>query len=216
MKEKNFFLLLMIAKGGGVEGEFVSSTSKIARTSGLSQQSVSRKMRELAKKGFISLESSPLGVKAKILEQGKKVLLEHHAELLSVFSKQKTKKLTGAVQSGLGEGKYYLSFKQYTNQIKEKFGFESFAGTLNLLVDEAELVAFKKNLEEIYLNGFVTKERGFGGLKAIKIKVNGKINAALVFPDRTNLPPNIAEIVAPTYLRKKFDLKDGDKVTIEA
>src|SRR3989344_677273 len=102
MPEKNFFLLLLVAKHGGLEGEFVSSTSKIARETGLSQQSVSRNLRWLFTSGYISLQASPLGIKAKILERGKKFLLEKHSDLSEVFSKTKSKKISGKVQSGLG------------------------------------------------------------------------------------------------------------------
>lgn len=214
--EKNFFLLLHIAKNNGLGGEFVSSTSKIAKEFGISQQSASRKLRSLAKLELISLQSSTSGVRAKVLEKGKKILLEHFAELSGLFSKSKTKKLFGAVQSGLGEGRYYLSFKQYSQQIIEKLGFDPFIGTLNLQVSEPELVSFKNGLEEIYINGFSTKERSFGGLRAFRVSVNGKVDGALVFPDRTNLPPNIAEVIAPIGLRKKFGLKDGNKVFVEA
>ena len=216
MPEKNFFLLLLIAKHGGVEGEFVSSTSKIANATGLSQQSVSRKLRELAKQQFIALQASPAGVSAKLLEKGKKALLEKYSDLSEIFSKTKAKKIFGTVQSGLGEGKYYLSFKQYVYQLKEKLGFEPFLGTLNFSVDEAELSSFKKALKEIYINGFATKERSFGGLLAMKVKINGKILGAVIFPDRTNLPPDTAEVIAPINLRKKFELKDGDKIALEA
>jgi len=216
MSEKNFFLLLFVAKNNGLKGEFISSTSKIAQVLEISQQSVSRKLRLLSKMGFISLQTSPEGVSAKVLEKGKMVLLEQYSELSNIFSKAKTKKLVGIVQSGLGEGKYYLSFKQYSNQIKEKLGFEAFVGTLNLDVQEAELLQFKMNLEEIYIDGFSTKERSFGGLKVFKTKINSKVNGAMIFPDRSSHPSNTAEIIAPINLRKKFGLKDGDKIFVEA
>ena len=50
----------------------------------------------------------------------------------------------------------------------------------------------------------------------MKVKINGKILGAVIFPDRTNLPPDTAEVIAPINLRKKFELKDGDKIALEA
>lgn len=214
--ERNFFILLFIAKKNGLEEEFVSSTTKIALETGLSQQSVSRKLRELKEQGLIETHSSTQGVRARITPSGKKLLLEQHSELKELFSKNTSKKLFGKVQSGLGEGKYYLSFKQYSLQIKEKLGFEPFIGTLNLSVSEPEILSFKKNLEETCVEGFKTKERSFGGLKAFKVKINSKIDGAIIFPDRSNLPPGTAEVIAPVGLRKKFGLKDGDKIFLEA
>ncbi len=148
---------------------------------------------------------------------GKTILLNSLSQLQEIFSTdKKPKKLFGSVQSGLGEGKYYLSFKQYSDQIKEKLGFYPFAGTLNLKVNEADLNPFKKSLHETYIEGFSTPQRNFGGLKAFKLKINGNIDGALVHPDRSNLPATTAELIAPIWLRKKFNLKDGDKVFVEA
>jgi riboflavin kinase len=216
MPEKNFFLLLHVAQKGGLFGEFRSSTSAIARETGFSQQSVSRKLRELAAMKLITVSSSPFGVHAKITAEGKRVLLEKHRQLNELFSPAQKKKMSGMVQSGLGEGKYYLSFKQYSDQVKEKLGFSPFIGTLNIKADEHELENFRANLAEIYLDGFNTAERSFGGLKAYSVKINSKVNGAMIFPDRSHLPGDTAEIIAPLQLRKKFSLKDGDKIIIEA
>ena len=40
--------------------------------------------------------------------------------------------LNGTVQSGLGEGAYYMSLRPYTDQFLEILGFSPFPGTLNV------------------------------------------------------------------------------------
>ena len=53
MKQTDFFLLLLIAKKAGLNNQFHSSTSEIAKQSNLSQQSVSRKLILLEKNGLL-------------------------------------------------------------------------------------------------------------------------------------------------------------------
>ena len=142
------------------------------------------------------------------------MLESHLLELQTMFSGQKQKSLKGIVESGLGEGKYYLSFPQYKKQVIEKFGFEPYPGTLNLRVSEAELDFFREHQGEEILAGFSTEERTFGGLRAIPVKISGKISGALIFPDRSAHPKTIAEVIAPFYLRKKLGLADGSIITV--
>ncbi len=210
----DFFLLLLLAQKGAVSGSIFSSTSKLSKELLLSQQSVSRKLSALKEKGLIELSSSSKGVHVKISEKGRKELLETFSHLKTVFEKQKQKSFSGVVQTGLGEGKYYLSFPQYQKQINEKLGFEPFPGTLNLKAEPVQIEHFWHGMKEAYISGFKTSERTFGGLKAFPVKINGKIDGALIFPDRSNNPKGVAEIIAPIFLRKKFGLKDGSKVTI--
>lgn len=212
----DLFLLLFVSKRGALFGKIVSSTSMMATELGISQQSVSRKLRKLAQKGLIELSSSTYGVSVSVTPKGKKLLESHLLELQTMFAGQKQKSLKGIVESGLGEGKYYLSFPQYKKQIMEKFGFEPYHGTLNLRVSEAELDFFRQNQVEEIIRGFATKERTFGGLRAIPVKISEKLNGALIFPDRSAHPKTIAEVIAPFFLRKKLGLSDGAILTVYA
>lgn len=207
-------LLVFVSKRGALFGKVVSSTSMMAAELGISQQSVSRKLRKLAQNGLIGLSSSPLGVTVSVTPAGKKMLEGHLFELQAMFSGQKKKSLKGIVESGLGEGKYYLSFPQYKEQIAEKFGFEPYPGTLNLRVSEAELEFFRTTNGEEIITGFATKERTFGGLRAVRVKIGKDIAGALIFPDRSAHPKTIAEVIAPVYLRKKLGLADGSILTV--
>ena len=210
----NFFLLLELAKKGALTKKIFTSTLSISSNTGISQQSVSRKIRELFLQGFIDVSSSPKGITVVVTQNGKKELLLVFGDLENVFSKKKDKSFKGTVESGLGEGKYYLSFPQYQKQIEQKLGFVPYAGTLNLRTNNHDLDLFKQGAQENIIDGFSTKERTFGGLKAYKIKINDTITGGLVFPDRSNNPREIAEIIAPIFLRKKMNLKDGATLKI--
>jgi len=127
---------------------------------------------------------------------------------------KKTSCLKGEVVTGLGEGKYYLSFSQYSNQFKKKFNFVPYPGTLNLIVSLEDLESFLTPLTPNYIRGFQNKERSFGGLTAYEIKINDVTKGALIIPDRTTHEKNQVEIVSTPFLRKKFSLKDGSIVTV--
>ncbi len=66
----------------------------------------------------------------------------------------------------------------------------------------------------IKIEGFKTKERTFGEVKAFKCRING-IGGAIVIPQRTHYPKNVIEIIAPVKLREVLGLKDGDWVEVE-
>lgn len=210
----NFFLLMHFAKKGAVSNRVGTSTLMASRELSISQQSVSRKLNELAAGGLIELSSSPKGVQVSITQRGKKLLLENLDLLSGIFSKNHKKNFNGIVESGLGEGKYYMSFPQYQKQIEKKLGFKPYFGTLNLKVSEHELSFFVKNQKIAVIEGFSTKQRTFGGLRAIKVKINNVLNGALIFPDRSTHPKNVCELIAPVYLRKKFSLEDDSVVSV--
>lgn len=211
---ENFQLLLFLAEKGGLFTAIKISTAKIAQHFGISQQSASRKLRLLAAGNLISLSATPVGSKVQLTEQGIAALKKQFAELQQLFEKKKASKLVGAVKIGLGEGKYYVARKPYLTQFKESLGFTPFFGTLNLIVDLDELHSFLAGMQPILIEGFETRERSFGQIKAFKALVDGKQQAAIIFPERSTHPENEIEVIAAINLRKKFGLKEGSKVTI--
>jgi riboflavin kinase len=214
MESEDFVLLLHLARKGGISGKFETSTSRVAKELNTSQQTISRKVRRLAGQQLIESRASPNGIEVSFTEKGRKLLNEKYLELQGIFSAKKIQGIEGKVVTGKGEGKYFLSFEQYSGKITEKFGFKPFLGTLNLQVEQSRLEQFSASLDKIYIEGFELPGRTFGGLYAAKIIINNEVEGALVFPERTNLPKNIAEIIAPINLRKKFSLKDGNKVKL--
>ena len=213
LPEKDFSLLLFIAKKS-LNSLFHASTSEIALELNSSQQTISRKLSVLSEKGLIERKVLASGNSISLTEKGKKVLLKRKNELDEVFSSKKQNKISGKVESGLGEGKYYINLAGYQKQFKEKTGEKVFPGTLNLKVNETELENFLFSKEKIQIQGFSTKERKFGSAVLFKVKLNNSVNAALIIPERTNHPSDVIEIISPFFLRKKLKLKDDSNVFI--
>jgi riboflavin kinase len=121
-------------------------------------------------------------------------------------------KIKGIVVSGSKEGAYFIGQDVYQNQFPDKLGFTPYTGTLNIEIIEEELSRLKEIPNEHY--GTIKGSGNFGDVKFIKAYLNHETEGAVIFPEKTHHPENLLEFVAPTNLRKKLNLKDGDSVII--
>lgn len=214
--EADLNLLTYLSHKSGLFNVWNTSTSVIAKDLGISQQSVSRVLRDLEENRLIIREASTAGMKISLADNGRNALKSHYELLRNVFSSD-IKSITCKITSGLGEGKYYMALQGYKKQFIEKLGFEPFEGTLNLEVDAAKVNNLLLNAECININGFQTKERTFGGLKSFRVNIkygNKKLPAALIIPDRTHHSKKVVEVIAPHNLRNKLKLKEGEIIEI--
>ena len=205
-------LLTHIAKKQGLFGSLNSSTITLSKEINISQQTMSRKLKEMEDKGLITRSTSPNGLIVSLDKKGREFLEENYRNLTNIFKAKKTS-ITGTIQKGIGEGSYYVSQKQYQQEFKEKLGFTAFPGTLNLKIDKEDLASLLANKNQIKINGFQAKTRTFGSIRSYKIKVNNT-EAAIVKPERARHPEDIVEIIAPINLRDSLKLDDEDKVKV--
>ncbi|MCK4310667.1 MAG: DUF120 domain-containing protein [Methanomicrobia archaeon] len=206
MESDYILALIEIAKKKG--GKITSV--ELGNVLDISQQTASRRMKELEKLSFIRKE----GKKVIIEERGMKVLKEIYLDLDNVFREQKS--IYGKLFSGLGEGKYYISKHGYREQFIKKLGFSPYPGTLNLYLSFDENKKLEKTLTEkeyTVLNGFRDENRTFGDVRCYKILIENQIEGALLKPFRTHHMPNVAEIISKEFLRKKLKINDGSMVS---
>ena len=206
MESDYILALIEIAKKKG--GKITSV--ELGNVLDISQQTASRRMKELEKLSFIRKE----GKKVIIEERGMKVLKEIYLDLDNVFREQKS--IYGKLFSGLGEGKYYISKHGYREQLIKKLGFSPYPGTLNLYLSFDENKKLEKTLTEkeyTVLNGFRDENRTFGDVRCYKILIENQIEGALLKPFRTHHMPNVAEIISKEFLRKKLKINDGSMVS---
>ncbi len=123
--------------------------------------------------------------------------------------------IRGRIASGLGEGKYFMSIPEYKKQFAELIGIAPFHGTLNVKVDPESIEKFNslKSKKGIWINGFESKGRSFGGVAVFHANISGK-KCAVVFPEKGRYK-DILEIIDNEDLRKKLGLKDGDEMKVE-
>ena len=213
-------LLLYIANKVGLTSTDVLSTVEIAQGMSFSQQTASRKMQELEYQGLIKKEYSPEGLRIGLTDKGINILKENFKFMKKIFetpSLKKSKKITGIVTSGIGEGKFYVQIQKYNQEFEKLLGKTPFPGTLNIVVDKDDYKQFLLSKDTIKVEGFKTNERTFGMILCYRIKLqkgNKQIDAIITIPERTSHPENIAEIIAPVYLRKELNVEDNDRVEI--
>jgi len=212
MKEENFGLVMLLAKKAGLFGKAFVSTSSLAELTGFSQQSISRKLRELEQDKIIVRKVSNVGIEVSFTENGRKEIESFYLELKGLFSKKKIS-VKAKVVDGLGEGTYYTSLPQYKKQFKGLFKIDLFPGTLNLEVDPCERNIFTSS-KPIEVKGFKTKSRSFGSINCWPCIVNKKIEAIAIIPYRTNHPANVLELVALFSLRKKLGLENNSIIEV--
>ncbi len=192
--------------------------SKIAEYLGISQQSVSRLLRELESKGYITRIVSGRGEFVEITDSGLSLIEEMHSLSRVLLEEEKgILILEGVVVEGLGEGRFYMSIPFYREYFRKTLGFNAYPGTLNVRLT-GDSVWKRRALDAapgIRVPGFKNHERVYGGARLFRTKINGYYPAALVFPDRTSHPKEIIEVIAPVYLRGELGLKNGDRVVLE-
>ncbi len=190
------------------------SSTQLGELISVSQQTASRVLINLEKKGFISRKSNGRSHTITMTESGLELLYNEMAELSGILGINEELKIRGVVSSGLGEGRYYVSKKPYVLEFTEKLGIVPYPGTLNLKIPHEEESALRmlRARDGILIKGFESDDRSYGDVKAFKCLLNGTPCAA-IFPYRS-VYRDVLEIISSDFLREKFELKDGDEVIV--
>jgi riboflavin kinase, archaea type len=217
---QHLYMLLKLAEMGAYKRTAKISTEYLAQKLDISQQTASRYLIELERKGWIQRKVTPDGSLIKIQESGALELQKLYSNLKVLMEKNYPPSVTleGTVFTGLGEGAYYISKPDYKKQILEKMGFEPYPGTLNVKLNSDYDIKTRKDLEAypaVEVMGFQNETRTFGLVKCYPAIIGGTVKGALVTALRSHYDASVLEIIAPVCLRKQLGLKDGNKVKVE-
>lgn len=217
---KDLFTLYKLAEIGACSRTVKVSTEYLAEKMGASQQTASRNLIELEKKEWINRSITPEGCLVKITDAGKAELKKLYSNLRLVFEAAYPPSITleGILFSGLGEGAYYVTREGYRKQFLEKLGFDPYPGTLNLKLTTEYDTRTRSELETypaVEIEGFKNESRTFGPVKSYPAIINNKVKGAILFALRSHYNTSVLEVIAPTFLRGKLKLKDGNKVKVE-
>ena len=207
--------LCRLAELGAYSGELSITTADLARTLNVSQQTASRHLIELQTLGLIRRTRSTRREAIRVTAKGSEELNRMHLRLKAVFElKPREVVFEGTLFSGIGEGAWYVSQAGYRRQFAEKLGFDPFPGTLNLRLrreyeNERRLL---ETIPRIQIDGFRDGERTFGPVTCYKAKINDTEDGALISAVRTHYAGDVIELIAPSNLRARLGLKDGDLV----
>lgn len=118
----------------------------------------------------------------------------------------------GLAFTGQGRGKVFLEMPWVMRQLKEITGYEPYLGTLNLRLTPEST---KQRTKLTPKNGaFVKPENGYLPGYLYKAKILDT-DCYVVVPDVPSYPKDVLEIISPDNLRNRFNIKDGDKVTVQ-
>ena len=211
-----WFTLFILARKGAIHERVSLTTSELGEDLGVSQQTASRRITQCVNEGYLLRSHVMSGMSLRITEKGKKALANVFSSLEIAFAPPKEKiEIRGTVVGGLGEGAYYVDI--YSTRFTEVLGFEPYSGTLNVRIsDEAsrEAVGRMKHTPPLMVTGFSHEGRTFGDVLCYRIKVNNKVEAAIVIAQRTHHSKDILEIIAPINIRRKLKLGDSSIVTL--
>lgn len=204
-------LLLEISGKTGLFGERDFTTVLLSEKFKVSQQTISNVLRTLEEDKLIVRTPFNKGIRISISGEGQAYLLGYKKRLDNIFKPQC--EIVGAVFSGLGEGKFYVSQSGYKRQFERILNIKAYDGTLNLKVKIDDARKFFLGKKPILIDGFKTSSRSFGELLAYRIKINNVLGF-IVVPARTHHKEDTIEIISEFYLRDELRLEDGDKVII--
>lgn len=217
---KFFFTLYKLAEMGASRRTVKVSTEYLAGKLGSSQQTASRHLIELEKRGWIKRTITPEGCLIRIVDPGTSELKKIYKSLQLIMEATHPPSITleGTLFTGLGEGAYYVTKDEYRKQFMEKLGFDPYPGTLNIKLTSDYDVKAKSELEAypaIEVEGFKDETRSFGRVKCYPAIINNKVKGAIISAMRSHYNASVLEIIAPTFLRSQLKLKDGNKVKVE-
>ncbi len=213
--DNNYWALKAIKSIGGSKSLISISSAELAQFMGISQQSASRFILNLLNGGYIQRQMNGRKQEVSITEKGMNLLVKEYSDLAILLEKPVKMRLYGTVQSGLGEGRYYISRKGYIVQFQEKLGFIPYLGTLNLRIKPGSELSLRKlrSMDGIHIDGFTTEDRTYGPVKIFRGQISG-IECGIIFPERS-VYSDVMEIISTDYLREKLDIFDGSEVLVE-
>jgi len=220
--DKDWFLIFQLSKIGALKG-LSKSTTEIAMILSSSQQTISRRLKNLLQMGYLITRIDGDKEIIQISEKGRSILHLVFHDLKNLLVQEKNRHYYGHVQTGLGEGKFYIQLPEYNKQFAAIIGNIPFPGTLNITLESENLEDFYYTLSQkefLIIHGFESNERSYGEVKCypICLQSNGKsqdeIKCLLVDIKRTSHQIGTIEIVSSKNLRSALQLIDGSLVRL--
>lgn len=215
MDEKYSFALRKLALLGAMDDYIAITSRELGDALEMSQQSASKRILELLDEKYIVRDLGARRQRIKLTTKGIEDLKKEYNEYRRIFEIADHVTIHGTIQSGMGEGGYYICQDQYMKQFKEKLGFLPFEGTLNIQVDSEDIGKLDviRSIAGVSINGFSNNGRSFGDVVAYKAKIRN-IDCAIVVPERSHYA-DIIEIICQYHLRRTLSLEDGDHVDVK-
>jgi riboflavin kinase, archaea type len=120
-------------------------------------------------------------------------------------------RIKGKIVKGIGESGKFLAIDWVDRQLREKFGFSPFPGTLNIMIDDVNV---QKMLREKDADRLIHQSEGFCDAILAKVLVNDKYECGVVIPLVEGYDGRLLEIIAPVHLKEALNIGDGDEIVL--
>jgi riboflavin kinase len=214
--------LKLVALDGALEGRTAVTCAALADRLEASNQTASRRLQRLEDAGYVERKMTGDGQLVAVTETGERALQREYADYRRLFEGDADVELSGAVTSGMGEGRHYISLPGYMRQFRERLGYEPFEGTLNVELDDESVRARARMdaLDPISIEGWADEDRTYGPAfcwPAVVERADGADRyetAHVIAPERTHHGEDQLEVIAPDRLRDEMGLEDDDRLII--
>jgi riboflavin kinase len=213
--------LKLLALEGALETRTTVTCAVVAEHLGASNQTASRRLQRLEDADLVERDIVSDGQRVAITEAGERALQREYADYRRIFERDAGVSLTGTVTSGMGEGRHYISLPGYMEQFAERLGYEPFAGTLNVELDDdsVRVRARMDALDPVPIDGWEDDDRTYGPAfcwpAVLETASDERYETAhVIAPERTHHGADQLEVIAPEKLRDALDLADGDHLTV--
>ncbi|MBD3405820.1 MAG: DUF120 domain-containing protein [Candidatus Lokiarchaeota archaeon] len=211
-----WFTLYTLACKGAIHRNVTMTTRELGNALELSQQTASRRITDCVDEGLVTRAHTASGMILKITPRGLKELDRVYNNLEIAMAPPSDKiVIRGEVVEGIGEGAYYVEV--YSEKFTEVLGFKPYAGTLNVKINNEvsrKAISRMKHTPPLIVQGFSHDGRTFGDVICYRVRVNDKIEAAIVIAQRTHHSQNILEIIAPVNIREELKIANHDEVKL--
>jgi catechol 2,3-dioxygenase-like lactoylglutathione lyase family enzyme len=126
-------------------------------------------------------------------------------------------RIRGRIARGSGKGTHFTGLDWARKQFVERLGIDPFPGTLNLSVEEPEAIAAWIRLcgtPGIRIDNPHDGPRDCSA-RCYRVRLDGRIDAAIVLPEADGYPEGKLELIAPIGLRDALGKGEGDEVSLE-
>jgi len=219
LKTQHILTLSHLFSKGGKHNFVTITTTSLGKNIGRSQQTASLHLRELEKGGFIERIYHGKTFSVRVTQKGhSEIATLHHLLSKNLSISPSYLELRGKIVSGMGEGAYYMSLKEYSKQFKLKLGYIPFPGTLNVRLDDEKYIQAISDLSQhagIKIDSFSDGKRTFGWVKCFSGRINNKINCELIILERTHHDKSIIEFISKNYIRKSLNVRGNSSINIK-
>lgn len=213
--------LKLVALDGALESRTTITCSDLADRLGASNQTASRRLQRLEDAEYLTRELTGAGQRISLTDDGERALQREYVDYRRLFEGDADVTLRGAVTSGMGEGRHYISLSGYMQQFRDRLGYEPFPGTLNVDLDEesVRMRARMDTLDPVEIDGWESDDRTYGPAFCWPASIETSAGDSYdethaIAPERTHHGADQLELIAPDKLRESLDLDDEDELTI--